>query len=57
MRDPETFEQAMSVLTYAIGMVERYPPLTPTDSTRLDLAVARLDDIATKASRSLENAK
>jgi len=57
MRDPETFEQVMSVLTYAVGMVERYPPLTPTDSTRLDLAVARLDDIATKASRSLENAK
>jgi hypothetical protein len=57
MRDPETFEQAMSVLTYAVGMVERCLPTVKADSTRLDLAVARLDDIATRASRALETVK
>ena len=57
MRDPETFEQAMSVLTYAVGMVERCLPTDRADSTRLDLAVARLDDIATRASRALEDVK
>ena len=45
MRDPSSFEEAMSLLVASIGHVASNLPSTETDSTRLAEQVARLDTI------------
>ena len=45
MRDPASFEEAMSLLVAAIGHVQNRLPSTETDSIRLAEQVARLDTI------------
>lgn len=57
MTDPTTFEQSMSLLTFALGSIERNPPVNPDDVNRLRLAVSRIDTACTRASRALENVK
>lgn len=48
------FEPAMSSLTLAIGLIERFPPQTADDIHRLRLAVSRIDTATTKAARAIE---
>lgn len=52
---PKSFEATMSDLACAIGNIERTPPRSKSDLTRLDLLVSRLDTAATKAARKMEN--
>jgi len=54
MRDPATFEASMSALTLAIGFIERNPPRSAADVTRLSLLVSRIDTAATRAHRAIE---
>lgn len=53
MPDPTTFEAAMSALTLAIGNIERNPPRTADDVTRLQLLVSRIDTAASRAHRAI----
>ena len=53
MRDPATFEAAMSALTLAIGHIERNPPRSADDVTRLQLLVSRIDIATSRAHRAI----
>lgn len=53
MRDPMSFEEAMSLLTLAIGHIERNPPQSADDLTRLQLLVSRIDTSTSRAARAI----
>lgn len=53
MRDPQTFEEAMSLLTAAIGHIQNTPPTTENDSWRMGEQVARLDGIWARNHRAV----
>lgn len=55
MPNPETFEASMSLLTLAIGALERHPPVTAADARRVSLAATRLETVVNKQVRRLEN--
>lgn len=52
-----TFESAMSDLSCAIINIERHPPKSTDDLTRLRLLVSRLDTATSRATRAMENMK
>ena len=49
----KTFEASMSLLTLAIAHIERNPPRSPDDLTRLQLLVSRIDSATTRAHRAI----
>lgn len=53
MTDPRTFEEAMSLLTLAIGHIDRNPPQTECESSRLGEQVGRLDRICAKSGAAI----
>lgn len=53
MSDPQSFEQAMSMLTLAIGHIDRHWPQTQCQSSRLAEQVGRLDRTAAKSAAAL----
>lgn len=55
MPNPDTYESAMSLLTLAIGALERHPPETAADAHRVSLAATRLETLVNKQVRRLEN--
>lgn len=55
MPDPRTYEQAVSMLTFGIGCIERNPPKTAEEIHRISLLVMRLETLVSKQTRRLEN--
>lgn len=55
MTPPANYESAMSLLTLAIGSIERHPPVTRHDQARVRLFATRLETAANVAARRLEN--
>lgn len=53
----DTFEAAMSALTYAVGMLERNPPADATQSNRVSDQCLRLDTVLTRSDRAIQNRK
>lgn len=53
MRDPATFEEAMSALVAAIGNIQRHPPTRLCEATRLAEQVSRIDAISVRAYREV----
>lgn len=53
MHDPANFEEAMSILTLAIGHIDRHWPQTQCQSSRLAEQVGRLDRTAAKSAAAL----
>lgn len=49
-----SFEESMSLLVLSIGLIEKCPPRSKDDLTRLDLLVSRLDTAATRANRAIK---
>lgn len=54
MPNPDTFEKTMSLLTLAIASLERHPPVTRDDMSRVTMATTKLETVARKAARRLE---
>lgn len=55
MPNPDNYEKSMSLLTLAIGALERHPPETAADARRVSLAATRLETLVNKQVRRLEN--
>lgn len=53
MHDPSNFEEAMSILTLAVGHIDRHRPTTQCQSSRLAEQVGRLDRTAAKSAAAL----
>lgn len=54
---PSSFEQSLSLLTFAIGCIEAHAPTTKDEADRLYWAVSRLDRAAVKAAGALKEEK
>ena len=54
---PTSFEQSLSLLTFAIGCIEAHAPTTKDEADRLYWAVTRLDRAAVKAAGALKEEK
>jgi hypothetical protein len=53
MHDPASFEEAMSILTLAIGHIDRHWPQTQCQSSRLAEQVGRLDRTWAKSASAI----
>ena len=51
---PTSFEQSLSLLTFATGCIEAHAPTTKDEADRLYWAVQRLDRAAVKAAGALK---
>lgn len=54
---PTSFEQSLSLLTFAIGCIEAHAPTTKDEADRLYWAVQRLDRAAVKVAGALKEEK
>lgn len=54
---PTSFEQSLSLLTFAIGCIEAHAPTTKDEADRLYWAVQRMDRAAVKAAGALKEEK
>lgn len=55
--NPNSFESALSLLTFAIGCIEAHAPTTKDEADRLYWAVQRLYRAAVKAAGALKEEK